>query len=90
MGCEAAITKGFAKLQLNADDYDSSSSDDDSDDFLSKPRFSSPMPKQQRTSTFQLETYQPFPTSSNQAMNETKQRRKERKDEEDKKEGEEI
>ena len=45
---------------------------DDSDDFLSKPRFPSPMPRQ-RTSSFR--TFQPFPTSSMQA-NEDKRREK--------------
>ena len=38
MGCEAAITKGFAKLTLHADDDDSSSSSssEDSDDLPEK------------------------------------------------------
>ena len=70
MGCEAAITEDFAKLQ--DEDYDSESSGDDSDDFLSKPRFPSPMPRQ-RTPSFQ--TFQPFSTSSMQA-NEDKRREK--------------
>ena len=74
VGCEAAITEDFAKLQLfNDEDYDSKSSGDDSDDFLSKPRFPSPM-QRQRTPSFR--TFQPFSTSSMQAMSEDKRREK--------------
>ena len=71
VGCEAAITEEFADLHFKDQGYDSESSGDDSDDFLSKPRFSSPMPRQ-RTPPFQ--TFQPFPTSSMQTMNEDKRR----------------
>ena len=72
MGCEAAITEEFADLHFKDKDYDSETSGDDSDDFLSKPRFPSPMPRQ-RTPSFR--TCQPFPTSSMQA-NEDKRREK--------------
>ena len=73
VGCEAAITEEFAKLRFKDEDYDSESSGDDSDDFPSKPRFPSPMPRQ-RTPSFR--TFQPFPTSSMQAMSEDKRREK--------------
>ena len=51
MGCEAAITEDFAKLKFEDEDYDSKSSSDDSDDFISKPRLPSPMPRQQTPSS---------------------------------------
>ena len=73
VGCEAAITEDFAKLRFKDEDYDSKSSSDDDDDFLSKPRFPSPMPRQ-RTPSFR--TFQPSSTSSMQAMNEDKRREK--------------
>ena len=89
VGCEAAITEGFAKLQFNDEDYDSKSSSDDSDDFLSKPRFPSPMPRQQTPS---FRTFQPSSTSSMQAIREKamkkikKMRKKEKEYEKTKKE----
>ena len=73
VGCEAAITEDFAKLQFEDEDYDSKSSSDDSDDFISKSRFPSPMPRQQ-TPTFR--TFQPSSTASMQAMREQAMRRK--------------
>ena len=72
VGCEAAITEGFAKLQFNDEDYDSKSSSDDSDDFLSKPRFPSPMPRQQTPS---FRTFQPSSTSSIQAIQEMRRKK---------------
>ena len=73
MGCEAAITEDFAKLKFEDEDYDSKSSSDDSDDFISKPRFPSPMPRQQ-TPTFR--SFQSSSTASMQAMREQAMRRK--------------
>ena len=52
VGCEAAITEDFAKLHFKDKDYDYESSGDDSDDFLSKPRFPSPMPRQRTPYSF--------------------------------------
>ena len=71
-GCEAAITEDFAKLQFNDEDYDSKSSSDDSDDFISKPRFPSPMPRQQ-TPTFR--TFQSSSTASMQAIQEMRRKK---------------
>ena len=67
VGCEAAITEDFAKLRFKDENYDSESSGDDSDDFLSKPRFPSPMPRQHTPS---FRTFQPSSTSSMQAIQE--------------------
>ena len=54
VGCEAAITEDFAKLQFNDEDYDSKSSSDDSDDFISKPRFPSRLHLSELSSLLQL------------------------------------
>ena len=72
VGCEAAITEDFAKLRFKDENYDSESSSDDSDDFLSKPRFPSPMPRQRAPS---FRTFQPFSTLSMQENEEREERK---------------